>query len=64
MTDMSSSTPKPLKGIAVDYEIQIPPACNCGSSYSYSDSSSLDWLREEEVDEPRNSSNKDGLSRE
>ena len=60
---MSSSTPTPLKGIAVDYEIQIPPTCDYYSSDSYSDSSSLDWLREEEVDAPSNYNDKDGSSR-
>ena len=60
--EILSSTPTPLKGITVDYEIQIPPVLECCASDSYSDSSSLDWLSEKEVDTHSNSNNKDSSS--
>ena len=66
MTAMLSSTPKStnLKGISVGSEIQIPPTRDHCSSDSHSDSSSLDWLREEEMYEPGNCNKKEGSPRE
>ena len=61
MTAISSSTP--TKGIAVDSEIQMPPAYDYFSSDSYSDASSLKWLREKEVETPSDSSKTDASSR-
>ena len=64
MTAMPSSTPAHSKGIAVDSKIQMPPTCDYCSSDSYSDSPSLDWLREKEVDTPSNCNKKDASSHE
>ena len=45
-----TSTPTPLKGIAVDSETLLPSTYDYCSSDSYSQSSQFDWLREQEAE--------------